>query len=488
MRGGAEYLNAIAGDGRRVYIDGEVVADVTTHPAFRGAARSVARLFDIASDPANAAVMTYPSPKTGAPVNRIWLQPRSRDDLIARRHAIERWSEATLGLMGRSPDHVAGFFVGYACAPEVLARGGQRFADNAVRFYERLRDDDQYISYTIVPPQIDRSKPAHQQDPPELYAGVVAERDDGIVISGAQMLGTGSVLSDWVQLSTIHPMRPGDENYAISLAVPCNAAGLKVLSRRSYAKAASSVFDYPLASRFDETDSLIVYDNVFVPWEQVFVYKNLDVVRAQWFEAPAHVIGNNQAQIRFSTKLRFLVGLAKRIVEMNAVDKIPAVQSQLAELATHATMYQGLIYAQEANCWTNAGGYVLPGQQELYANMTLQSAIYPKMIDLVRELAGGGLIQLPSSVADFANPETAALIERYVHSPGVSGLQRVKLLKLAWDLIGSEFAGRHEQYEKFYAGAPFVVRSHMYRTYDFGRATRLVDRALAGYDLDGLTG
>ena len=107
------------------------------------------------------------------------------------------------------------------------------------------------------------------------------------------MLGTGAALSDFVQLSTIHPMRQGDENYAISIAVPCNAPGVRIFSRRSYAWVANSVFDYPLASWFDETDSLLVYDDVFVPWERVFVYKDVDVARAQWFEAPAHIMGNN---------------------------------------------------------------------------------------------------------------------------------------------------------------------------------------------------
>lgn len=488
LRTGAHYVGDIKDDGRRVFIDGGEAGDVTTHPAFRGAVASIARLFDIAADPANAEVMTYRSPKTGLAVNRIWQLPRSREDLAARRGAIERWAEETLGLMGRTPDHVAGFFVGFVTGSDVIARGGQRYAENVIRFYEFMRDHDLYITYTIVPPQIDRSKPAHQQNPPDLYAGVVEERTDGVVIKGAQMLGTGAVLADFVHLSTIHPMRPGDENHAISVAIPCNAPGVKIYSRRSYARAANSVFDYPLSSRFDETDSLIVYDNVFVPWERVFVYKNLDVVKAQWWETGAHIIGNNQSQIRFAQKLRFLVGLAKRITEMNEIDKLPPVQGQLAELAMLAAMYEGLVYAQEYRCWFNQHGYAMPGEQELYAAMNLQSEIYPRMLNVVRELAGGGLIQLPSSVADFANPEIAADITRYVQSPTVASEDRVKLLKLAWDVVGSEFAGRHEQYEKFYAGAPFIVKTHMYRTYDFKRAQRLVDHALGGYDLRGRKG
>lgn len=485
LRTGAEYLEDIKADGRNLFHDGEKVADVTESPPFREAARSIANLYDISSDPANRELMTYESPKTGEPVNRIWQQPRSVEDLAARRRAIEKWSDSTLGLMGRSPDHVAGFFVGYACAPEVLARGGERFAENVLRFYEFMRDYDLYITYTIVPPQIDRSKPAHQQDPPDLYAGIVDENEDGVVIKGAQMLGTGAAFAEYIQLSTIHPMRPGDENYAISVAMPMDDPNIKIYSRRAYAHGAPSMFDYPLSTRFDETDSLLVYDNVFVPWERVFVYKDVNVARAQWFEAPAHIIGNHQAQIRFSSKLRFLMGLAKKITDMNSVGNLPPVIGDLGRLAVHAAAYQGLVYGQEANSWTNQNGFVLPGMQEQYANMNLQSQIFPVMIDMLRELSGGGMIQLPSTVNDLKNAETAADIERYVQSPGVPAAERVKLLKLAWDFVGSEFAGRHQQYEKFYAGAPFIVRTHMHRVYDWDRATSLVDYALSGYDMDG---
>lgn len=485
VRTGEQYVAGIRDDGRHVVHNGEIISDVTTHSAFEGAVKSVASLYDNAADPENRELMTYTSPTTGDPVNRHWAMPQSKEELVARRKALTKTSELTLGLMGRSPDHVAGFFAGYAMAPEVLARGGQQYADNAIKFYEFCRDNDIYVAYTIVPPQIDRTKPAHQQEPPDLYAGIVDERDDGVIIRGAQMLGTGAALSDFVQLSTIHPMRQGDENYAISVAVPCNAPGVKIFSRRSYASAASSVFDYPLATRFDETDSLFVYDDVFVPWERVFVYKNVDVARAQWFEAPAHIMGNSQAQIRYMTKLRFLVGLAKKITDMNGTGSLPPVIGELGKLATYATMYEGLVYAQEAECWTNDNGYVLPSMPHIYANMNLQSEINPKLLDIVRELSGGGLIQLPSSVEDLRNPEIRDQVTKYVKSPGVPGEDRIKLLKLAWDMVGSEFAGRHEQYEKFYAGAPFIVKTHAHRTYNWDKATSLVDYALSGYDING---
>src|SRR5437762_10038433 len=251
MRTGSDYLRSL-NDGRQVFVDGEAVADVVRHPAFREAARSVARLYDIAAAPENRERMTFPSPKTGAPVLRAYQIPRSHADLRARRLFSETWAEATFGLMGRTPDHVAGFFCGYAASPSVFAAGGKHFVDNVVGFYEHLRDNHLYASYAIVPPQIDRSKPAHKQSDPTLHAGVVKERDDGIVIAGAQQVATGGVLSDYIHLSCIHPLQPGDENYANCLAVPVNTPGVKLFPRRPFATPAPNAFDYPPPNRFHQ--------------------------------------------------------------------------------------------------------------------------------------------------------------------------------------------------------------------------------------------
>lgn len=484
-RSGAEYIESLQ-DGRSVFIDGEKVEDVTTHPAFRGAVQSVAALYDFAADPANAATMTTESPYGGEPINVAHMIPRSREDLVKRHEGLRLWSERTFGLMGRSPDHVASFLAGFAGNSQVFGRGGAEFAENVVNFHRKTCEEDLYLSYVIVPPQIDRSKPAHQQADPHLYAGVKEERDGGIVIKGAQMLGTGMVLSDWVFLSSIVPLRPGDEDYAISVVIPVGAPGVKVLSRRSYAAAASSVFDYPLASRFDETDSLAVFDDVFVPWEHVFVYRNLELVQAQWWETGAHLLGNNQAQIRYSTKLDFLVGLSHRVAQNNGVAGLPPIMGALGDLAAHASLVSGLVHGAEQNCTIDEAGMARPGAAESFANMTLQSSLYPQMLTMVRELCGGGLIQLPSSVEDLNSPEVAEILERYLQSPGSGAEDKVKLMKLVWDLVGSEFASRHQQYEMFYAGAPFVVKMRMFQNYDFDRAGALVDAALAGYDRDGV--
>jgi 4-hydroxyphenylacetate 3-monooxygenase len=477
MRTGAEYLRSLQ-DGRQVYVDGERVADVVRHPAFREAARSVARLYDIAAAPENRERMTFPSPRTGLPVLRAYQIPKTHADLRARRLFSETWAEATFGLMGRTPDHVAGFFCGYAAAPGVFAAGGQTFADNVVAFYEHLRDNHLYASYAIVPPQIDRSKPAHKQSDPTLHAGVVKERDDGIVIAGAQQVATGGVLSDYIHLSCIHPLPPGDENYANCVAIPVSAPGVKLFPRRPFALRADNSFDYPLSSRFDESDSYVVFDNVFVPWERVFIYRNLEITRDQWWKTPSHVYGNHQAQVRYVTKLRFMMGLAQRMVEMIGTAAQPPVQIMMGELAALASIYEGLLLAHETNAPIE-NGVLWPSRIMLYSAMAMQSEFNGRMLEMIRELVSSSVISLPSSIADFDNPEIAPVIERYMRSGSMDAKSRAALVRLLWDFLGTEFGSRHQQYEKFYGGASFVVKQNVYRNYDFKRATAMVDAALA---------
>ncbi len=478
LRTGDEYIRSIKADGRRVFLNGEEINDITTHPAFRGAVRSIARLYDIAADPINRDTMTFPSPITGDPVLRCFQIPQSATDLAKKRVFYEAWADATFGLMGRTPDHVAGFFTGYAAKPSVIARGGKQYAENLLRFFSYAREHHQYLSYVIVPPQIDRSKPAHKQSDPSLYAGVVKERDDGIVLRGAQQLGTGAILSDWLQISCITPLAPGDENYAINVVVPINATGLKLYSRRAYSLQAENSFDYPLTSRFDETDALVVLEDCFVPWEHVFVYRDIAVCRAQWWETPSHVYGNHQAQARYATKLRFMMGITQRLNEMTGNAGNPAVSVQMGELAAMVQTVESMLHAHEAMATTDDEGVLWPSVPTLYAVMALQSQTNPRIVDIIRELTGGAMIMQPSSLRDFDHPEIAADIARYVRSAGYDARDRVALMRLAWDCIGTEFAGRHQQYEKFYGGASFLVKQNMLRSYDMKRATKLVDDAL----------
>jgi 4-hydroxyphenylacetate 3-monooxygenase len=478
MRKGDDYLASL-NDGREIYLDGERVRDVTGHPAFAPVARTIAELYDIAADPRND--MTYTAAETGREANRVFRIPRSREELAARRRAIEIWARHTHGWVGRGPDHVGAFLAGFASCPRAFANGPHDFAANVSAHYRRLLDESLFISYALIPPQFSRATTAHGWDEDFIQAGVVAERPEGIVVRGAQMLATGASVADEILISCIKPLAPEDRNFAVSFMLPVATEGLKLYCRRSYATEATSAYDYPLSSRYDETDALVVFDDVLVPWDRVLVDRDVAGLRRQFFETGAHVMGNSQAQIRFVAKLQFILGLARKIATVNGVDGIPGVQEKLGELASLASVVESAVMAAEYQAAPDGNGMWRPDARALYGAMGLQAEIYPRALAIVRDLAGGGVLQLPASVKDMVNPATRRDIDRYVRSPGVDAEERVKLFKLVWDAVGSEFAGRHHQYEMFYAGAPFVAKGYAYRNYGYEKPVADVEEFLASY-------
>ncbi|MEH2500456.1 4-hydroxyphenylacetate 3-monooxygenase [Bradyrhizobium sp. AZCC 1678] len=483
MRSAKEYLSGLK-DGRTIYIDGASVGDVTAHHAFRNLAGSMAGLFGFASAPENADLMTF---DTGAGrANRIWQLPASYAELVKRRKALEAWAALHAGFMGRAPDHVASCISGLYMGLDVFKEYDPARAGALESYYRYARDKDLYLTYVIINPQADRSKGAADQADPFLTAGVVDRDAEGITIRGAKMLATGGVVADEVFVTTIQPMHAGEERYAMSFAIPMSTKGLKLLSRKSYENAAGAVFDNPLSSRFDENDSVLYFDDVKVPWDRVFIESNVEMCQKQFHATPCHVYQNYQAMIRLSVKLKFLTGLAHRIAEMNGVTQFPQVREMLGQLAAETGMVDALVAAMEAK-GKQIGPYFIPDRHTLYSAQVLTQQLYSHILSSLRELAGGGMIMLPSSVADFANPEIAALIGKTQQSPKANSHDRVKFYKLAWDAVGSEFGSRHQQYEMFYAGATFVTKGHSYRTYDWAGADRLVQSMLDSYDLNGVS-
>ena len=470
-------------DGREVFIEGSRVTDVTTHPAFRRSVASVCRLYDFQCTPENTGLLSFQPEGSSSLAHRMWQLPRSYDELRSRRDALVVWSSQHAGFLGRSPDHVASCISGMYMGREVFEQYDPRCAGALEDYYRHARDNDLYLTYVIINPQADRTKSAGQQPDPYLTAGIVDRDSQGLTIRGAKMLGTAAIMANEVLVTCIQPLQPGDERYAVSFAIPINSRGLKILSRRSYEQAARSTFDYPFSSRYDENDALLYFDDVHVPWERVFVAGDIAMCQKQFFATPAHVYQNYQAQIRFMVKLRFLAGIAHRIATINGVIGFPQVKETLGQLAAEAAMVEGLVHAMETR-GEMRGEYFVPDRHTVYAAQVLTQQLYPRFVDALRDLAGGSMIMLPSSLADFADPELRAIIEKTQQSPAADALQRVKFYKLAWDLIGSEFGSRHTQYEMFYAGATFVTKGHSFRTYDWEGASAMVDRALGGFSLE----
>jgi 4-hydroxyphenylacetate 3-monooxygenase len=484
VKNGAAHIKSVR-DGRTVYLDGNVVHDVSVHPAYRNAVASAASLYEHQSKPENVERMTFDL-GGGHRVNRCWQLPRTYADLVERRQALVEWAEISCGFMGRSPDHVASSMSGMMMGFEIFQRHDEKRANAFKDWYEHARKNDLFLTYVINNVQGDRSKAFGDQglNAEDMVAHIVDEDSSGITIRGAKLFATSAIMANEIFVGSGQPLRPGDEKLAFSCALPMNTKGIKLLSRKSFEASAVSQYDNPLSSRLDENDALVFFDDVKVPWERVFHLRSTDMCRAQLHDTPAHVYQNYQAQIRLSVKLRFLVGLARGIARTIGTINFPPVVDVLGKLASQAALIEGMVYGMEA-AGTMRGEYFVPNKHLLYAAQVQSQEMYPSIINTIRELAGGALLMLPSSAADFSNPDIARIIGLTQVSPAMSGEERVKLLKLTWDAVGSEFASRHLQYEMFYAGAQFVTRGHSYRTYDWDRAAALGTTLMSGYDLEG---
>jgi 4-hydroxyphenylacetate 3-monooxygenase len=477
---GAEHIKSLK-DGRTVYIDGELVADVTEHPAFRNSVKSAASLYDFQAQPDNIELMTFIPDGSNRRSNRAWQMPRNYGEMVLRRKALQAWAAQSYGYMGRSPDHVASALVGQRMGIEVFRKHSADRAKALEGYFEEASRNDYFLTYVIINPQAERAKDWGEQSE-DLVARIVDEDSAGITIRGAKMLGTSSIMANEVLVANLQPLKPGEEDLAFSCALPMNVKGLRVLSRKSYEASAVSVFDNPISSRFDENDALIYFDDVKVPWERVFVCRDADMCRAQFHDTPGHAYQNYQAQIRLSVKIKFLVGLAHKITEAIGTTNIPSVREQLGFLAAQASMVNAMMAGMEAE-GTMLGEWYVPNKHFMYSAQVLTQDLYPRVVNTVRELAGGALIMLPSSIHDFKDPQLKKIIRTTQRSATMDPENKVKFMKAAWDAVGSEFGSRHTQYEMFYAGARFVTTGHSFRTYDWAAATGMIDALMGSYDL-----
>ncbi|RVD33764.1 4-hydroxyphenylacetate 3-monooxygenase [Mesorhizobium sp. M4A.F.Ca.ET.020.02.1.1] len=476
-RTGNEYIQSLR-DGRQIFIDGRLVDNHVDHPAFRNAIRSAAKLYDYQA--ANQGEMTFTTP-TGKRVNRSWELPDTREKLVKRGLAAQAWAAQSYGWLGRSPDHVPAAITGMVTHIDVFEGYDKKRASALRGYYEYARDRDLAMTYTIVNPQGDRSKLAGEHDDKYHSLGAVDEDAEGITVRGAKMLGTSAPLAEEVLVGVQNPLKEGiDDIYALSFALPLATKGVKILSRKSYEEAAHSQFDNPLAARFDENDAVVYFDDVKVPWERVFVYKKTSMCRAQFHATGAEILMNTQSQARYSVKLKFLAGLARRIAETTGVINFPAIQESLGNLASQAMVIDGM-FRSLLHDPIERNGYFIPRQLQIYTTQAYSQELYPAFITAIRKLAGGSVIMLPSGVEDFDNPEMAALINKTQYSSTASPEERVKVMKLAWDALGSEFGSRHTQYEMFYNGPHFAALMRVFGAFDWGFAKGMVDELLGSY-------
>ena len=486
---GAEYLESIR-DGREIFIYGERVKDVTTHPAFRNAAVSVSKLYDALHDPAQQGVLTAPTDTgSGGITHKFFKVARSAEDLVAQREAIAAWARLTYGWMGRSPDYKAALVNTLGANAEFYGR----FAQNARDWHVRSQEAVLYLNHALVNPPIDRAKSADQVK--DVYIRIEKENDAGIFVSGAKVVATNSALTHYNFLGQNMSQEITDPSMVVMFMAPMNTPGIKLICRPSYelsAAATGSPWDYPLTSRFDENDAIFVFDHAFIPWENVFIHRDVEQLKA-FYPKSGFVNGYTfQACTRLAVKLDFIAGLLYKASRASGVDAFRGVQAHIGEVIGWRNLFWALTDAMARNPDPWVAGTVLPNLRAGVAYRMFAGEAYSAVRSIIEKVVASGLIYLPSHSRDLKNPEIEKYLARYVRgSNGIDHVERIKIMKLLWDAIGSEFGARHELYELNYAGSHELVRLFGLQQAQASGAldemTALADKCMADYDVDGWT-
>jgi 4-hydroxyphenylacetate 3-monooxygenase len=485
---GEQYLESLR-DGREIWIYGERVKDVTEHPGFRNSARMVARLYDALHDPATNGPLVCPTDTgNGGFTHPFFKTPTSVGDLTAARDAIAAWQRMTYGWMGRSPDYKASFLGMLDATADLYGP----YAPNARRWYKKAQERVLHMNHGFVNPPVDRHRPPDEVD--DVCVRVERETDAGLVVSGAKVVATGSALTNYTFVAPLGP-RATKKEFCVVFIAPMGAPGVKLIARPSSemnAAVMGSPFDYPLSSRFDENDSILIFDKVLIPWEDVFAYGDVD--KANGFLSLSGFKHRSALHgcTRLAIKLDFMAGLMLKAAEATGVNATSSVRTNLGEVLAWRSTFWALSDALAATSTTKIAGAPVPNLTQGVAYQTLVTIAYPRIRDIISQSIASGLIYVNSHAVDFDAPELRPFIDRYIRgSHGMGAVDRVKLMKLLWDAVGSEFAGRHDLYERNYAGSYDSIRMG---ALDGAEASGLANelrgfasRCMSEYDLHGWT-
>jgi 4-hydroxyphenylacetate 3-monooxygenase len=486
---GSEYLESLR-DGRQVYVHGERVSDVTTHPAFRNAARTIARLYDALHNPDLKEVLTRET-DTGSHTrtHKFFVASRNAQELLEARDAIAAWSRLSYGFVSRSPDYKASFLATLGTNTEYYAP----YHENAWYWYKQAQERLWFMNHALHNPNVDRDKPMHEVA--DVFLHVQKETDAGVVVSGAKMVATGAALTNFNFIAPLSTLPIQKEEFALVFIAPMNNPGIKLICRPSYEMRSAlmgSPFDYPLSSRMDENDAVLVFDNVLIPWENVLLYRDLDKVQRFLSHSGFLHRLTLHGSTRLAVKLDFVSGLLLKAIEATGVNKFRGVQVNVGEVLAWRNLFWALSTAQASNPIPGPSGTVLPNPVYGSAYRALAPSVWTKIKTIIEDLVAGGLIVIPSCAEDFKNPEIKPYLEQlYRGSNGYDAVTKVKLMKLLWEVIGSEFGGRQELYERNYAGNHEQIRLDVLQMAQLTNATEeyksFVDKCMSEYDLDGWT-
>ncbi|MFD2044872.1 4-hydroxyphenylacetate 3-monooxygenase, oxygenase component [Ornithinibacillus salinisoli] len=461
---GKEYISRLKDAKNNVYIHGERVEDVTEHPAFKNVIKSMANLYDLQYEKQDK--MLYTSPTTGNKVGMTFLQPKTVEDLIARREAITEWARTSGGMMGRSPDYLNAEVMAMGVNNSLFAEGDPRFAENARNYYEYARENDISLTHTLIHPQVNRAKMQHQQKDANVALHLVEEREDGIIVDGIRLLATQGGITDEILVfpSTVKKAGELDDPYSLAFAIPNNTPGLKYISRESFDYGKND-WDHPLSARFEEGDAIVSFENVFVPWERVFVCGNSSVCNRTFLETNAVVHMSHQVVSKNIVKTEFVLGVALSIMDAIGIDQFQHVKDKGTEIMLTLEAMRSHLYRAEHNAKLDNSGTMTPDYAALDAARNWYPRIYPKLTEIIRIIGASGLMGIPTQ-DDFNHDEIGPLIHRGLQGKNLEGYERVQLFRLAWDMTMSAFGSRQTHYEYYFFGDPVKMGMTYFDNYD----------------------
>lgn len=463
-RTGKQYLEALDSNPRELwYGDEKITRDVSKHPAFRSIAQTVASLYDMQHQPGLIDVMTYESPSSGQRVGMSFLQPKSREELLKRTTMMKVWADYSGGMLGRTPDYLNSALMAMAAASGFFGKGVVDFGQNVRDYYEYVREKDLLMTHTLVNPQVNRGVGPSKQTDPFIALRVLEKTPEGVLVRGARMLAT-MPMADELLVSPSTVLRTGQDDlpYAMSFALPVSTKGLRMICRETVAT--DSRYDHPLASRFDEQDAVVVFDNVLVPWKRVFLLEDPDKANRINEATQAVVYMTQQATVREVAKAEFLLGLVTLLAETIGVDQFPQVQEKIAEAMMTVETMKALLASSEANGKINEWGLFAPDFVPLNTARNLWPRMSPSLVAVVKQIGASGLIATPpeKTMTSPIRPD----VDKYYQSKLSDADERLRMFKLAWDIVGSSFGGRQELYERFFFGDPVRMASTYYSWYD----------------------
>jgi 4-hydroxybutyryl-CoA dehydratase/vinylacetyl-CoA-Delta-isomerase len=433
-----EYKKSLR-DGRRVYIRGQKVEDVTTHPILSVAVETVAQGFALTAseDPEVRNLFTASHPETGEPINRLFVTPKNTEDLIYRTKMIQRSIELTGGLpFGKD--------IGTDCLNAAFVVAGQmgkkQYQENARNFLEYVRKHDLAMCGAVTCVKGDRSKEPAQQKHPDYYLHVVDKNKDGIVVKGAKIHITSAPVANEIIVVPTRQMREGEADYAVSFAIPANTKGVVFISRAGRGAWTDHEFHPPFPVR-ELTEAMIVFDNVFVPWERVFMCGEwqLSMLLAYTF-ATFHRFTAISYKV---PAVEVMAGCALAMAEYNGLDKVGHIRDKLADIAGYVETLRALTNAS-AKDPVMYGDIAVPSP--LITNMAKLhfASRYHEFVRLIQDICGGIVATAPDR-QDWENPDIHGYLEHYLGgSAKFSTEDRLKMIHTAMRMVCSHESSFHE--------------------------------------------